>query len=110
MPSHGSSGPPAKPPGLESTLYRLTRAEDPAAFASEHGLRVSEGRVLVVVELRDGGTIPGEYEVAVTSSYGTQVQAYVAFEDLVGVANAADVRFVRRPLESEDHGPTDTRQ
>jgi hypothetical protein len=93
-----------KHPGLESVLARLVQSDNRTAFAEEHGLQVRDGRVLVVVELENGTDLPDGYDLNVTSRYGTEIQAYVAVDDLLALVEEEVVRVVRTPTVAEPQG------
>ena len=93
-----------KPPELESILYRLVQADNETAFAEEHGLDVDDSRVLVVVELEDGADVPDGYDLTVTAEFATEVEAYVAIDDLLALAGEESVRVVRTPTVAEPQG------
>lgn len=98
------TGTMTKHPSLESTLFELVRAENRTAFATEHGIDVRDGRVLVVVELENGTDLPDGYDPAVASEFGTSVEAYVDIDDLVSLAGEGNVRVVRTPTEAHPQG------
>ncbi len=87
-------------PNLESRLYRLTTADDPAAYAAGSGLQYSEGRVRVVIEFQGpNDSLPAGYDVAVEARQGNLVQARAPVQDLCRISNEPNVRFVRAPIE-----------
>ena len=74
---------------LDSRLYALTTASDPAAYAAEHDLDYRNGSVAAVVELKKGRTLPEEFDLSVTASAGSHVEVYV---QLAEHANTTVVR------------------
>jgi len=102
MPSfEGTPGPPlADCPRLESVLYQLATADDPAAFAVSHNLYYDGGTVRVVVELqRPDDNFPAGYGATEEARSGDRVQALVPIDQLCRLSNAPQVRFVRAPIE-----------
>lgn len=82
-------------------------ADNRSAYADERGLRTRDGRVEVVVELRDGRSLPDAYDVTVTAAHDDLVQAYVAVEDLRALAadeNVSEVRAPNRPATDAASG------
>lgn len=88
---------PEKHPSLASALVGLVDAGDRAAYAERHGLELRNGSVGAVVELVDGRDLPAGFDVAVEVRAGGDVQALVAVEDLVALAEHGNVSFVRPP-------------
>lgn len=88
---------------LANPLPELVAADDRAAFAARRNLDVRDGEVLVLVELEPGGERPDEYLAEVTTEYRTMVVAWVAIDDLVDLALAADVRLVRPEPPAHPH-------
>jgi hypothetical protein len=102
----GGGATPTKHPALESVLVRLIAAENRTAFAADHDLRLRDGKVLVVIELVEGESIPGGFEVDVTSSHDELVQAYVPIDELSALAEHRNVSFVRTPRGAVEHDTT----
>lgn len=99
----GGAASPTKHPALESVLVRLIAAENRTAFAREHGLRLRDGRVLVVVELAKGRTLPDGFDVDVAARHDSLVQATVEVDELSALAAHRNVSFVRTPREPVQH-------
>lgn len=102
----GGEASPTKHPSLESVLVRLIAAENRTAFAEDHGLRLRDGQVLVVIELVEGESLPDGFDVDVTASHDELVQAYVAVDELTALAEHRNVSFVRTPREAVEHDTT----
>lgn len=92
------------PDSLDSRLAALYAATDRADYADTHGLAYADGRVAVVIELRPGGELPREYDVAVTARHDELVQATVPVDDLPDLAREDDVKYVRPPHQPEPAG------
>lgn len=93
------SATPTASPALASVLVDVARASDPESVADARGLRTRDGRVLVVVELRTGRTLPTEPSVDVTGRRDDAVFGYVAYEELTSLAAHENVSAVRPPNE-----------
>lgn len=88
-------------PKLESRLYGLTVAADPAAYASANNLYYVDGRTRVVVELQQAnGAMPGGYNLNVEARQEQFVQATAFARDLCRLSNEPQVRFVRVPFQA----------
>lgn len=91
----------AKPtdcPQLESRLYELMVAADPARAAADLGLTYEDGRVRVIVELADAATpIPQHPDLVVEGRFSNLVQGRVPPATLCALSRLPDVRFVRAP-------------
>lgn len=98
-PPNATFGKGDQPPGLESRLYDLVVAENRTAHAEARGLRLRNGSVLVVVELRPGSELPSEFDLTVRTRYENLVQVYAPVGDLVPIAEHENVSFVRTPRE-----------
>lgn len=88
--------------GLAPVLIELIDAESRSEFASSHNLEVSNGSVLVVIELSSGETVPAGYDVQVESRYSdgqTLIQGYVRIGELRSLASESTVSYVRPPNE-----------
>jgi hypothetical protein len=92
------------PPELETQLYRLTTAEDPADYAEQAGIELdADNRAKVVLELvDDDADAPADAEVEARN--GRLVVVWVFINDLVAVAEADAVQFARRPRDSTQMG------
>lgn len=91
-------------PQMESRLYDLTTATDPAAFAQSHGLYYGDGRTRVVVVLvapEAGTSILTQYDAQVETRYESLVQVLVPPAELCDLSNDPQVQFVRAPRVAE---------
>lgn len=84
---------------LESRLADLAAADEPAAFAAAHGIDYDDGRVSVVVTLREGATLPDGHDATVDLAVDGTVQASVPVDELRALAAADNVTYVRTPRE-----------
>ncbi|ESP88851.1 hypothetical protein K933_07137 [Candidatus Halobonum tyrrellensis G22] len=84
---------------VESRLVDLANAADPAAFADAHGIAYDDGRVTVVVTLREGRTLPTGYGAAATLAAGDTVEASVPVDEVRALAADENVTYVRTPRE-----------
>ncbi len=87
-------------PNLESRLYNLTTATDPATYATDNGLYFADGKVRAVVELQNADTVlPSGYNAVTETRNGALVQALVPVAELCRLSNESQVRYVRAPFE-----------
>jgi len=64
--TEGQEKNPSGCPKLETRLYQLTQSEKLSIFAKVNGLYFSDGKVRLVIELRDpSGTISDRFHIAV---------------------------------------------
>ncbi|WP_254840673.1 hypothetical protein [Natronomonas marina] len=90
-------------PSLESTLYGLSRADDAAAYARRHGLDVEEGTVAVEVRLAAGASAPEDRLETVGARFEDRLEATVAVDELLPLAEAPSVSYVDRPEVPHRH-------
>jgi hypothetical protein len=97
------SDPPAAPPiktidpcssKLESQLFQMATAADPAAFASQIGIPYENGTVRVIITVGGGQQLPPDPAVQVESAYADRVQAQVAPADMCQVALKPEVVWI----------------
>lgn len=74
-------------------------AENHTRYAAEHDLRVRNGRVLAVVELRENRSLPIGFALDVDARHDRLVQAWTPIDRLVALAEHDNVSFVRPPRE-----------
>lgn len=87
-------------PKLESRLYQLAIAGDPAAFAESHRLYYVDGNTRVVIELQSPDeNLPEGYTILVETRRGASVRALVPIKDLCRLSNESKVRFIQVPME-----------
>lgn len=106
----GDDAPPTRsgPANLSSTLYGLTTAEDPAAYADTRGLAFRDGRVEVLVALSPGRDLPAGFDADSLARRGDAVRAAVPVASLVGLSEHPNVTAVREPPEpAADAGGAD---
>lgn len=109
-PGNGSDSPvdkSSRPDALESSLYGLVTADDRAAYAETWNLNYRDGRVAVVVELRENRELPDEFDVSIETRYEHLVQATVPVDELVALSEHENVSFVRTPREPALDAPSD---
>jgi hypothetical protein len=90
---------PDQHPSLDSRLVGLLDAENRTRYADERDLRVRNGSVLVVVELRENRSLPSEFDLDVTARHDRLVQAWTPIDRLAALAAHENVSFVRPPRE-----------
>ena len=91
-------------PHLESRLYDLTVAEDPAGFAQTMDLFYEGGATRVVIQLATPGadtSFLAEYAARIETQTESLVQALVPAEELCDLSNDPQVKFVRGPSAPE---------
>jgi hypothetical protein len=101
------SDPPAGPPltvpsktidpcaaKLESQLFQLVAAADPAAFASQIGIPYENGSVRVIITVGDGQQLSADPAVQVEGAYADRVQAQIAPADICQVALKPEVVWI----------------
>jgi hypothetical protein len=88
---------PSAPAALDATLSAYLRADNRTRYAERHGLAVEDGRVRVVIGLRDGATLPSGFDAVVELRHGNEVLASVATGDLAALARHRNVTVVRTP-------------
>jgi hypothetical protein len=103
-PTPSATPTPAMPAALDATLAAYLRADNRTQYAEQHGLTVEDGRVRVVIGLRDGATLPSGFDVVVELQYGSEVLAYVATTDLAALAGHDNVTVVRTPDRPQPQG------
>lgn len=99
----------AKPtdcPRLESRLYQLMTAADPARAAADLGLFYEDGRVRVIVELADPTAAdPQHPDLVIEGRFRDLVQARVPPAALCAISHLPGIQFVRGPAASFPQGP-----
>ncbi len=98
---------PDKHPSLDSGLVGLVNADNRTAYANTRGLELRDGRVQVVVELVDGRDFPDGFDLTVEVRAGGRVQALVAVDDLVALAEHGNVSFVQPPSRAVPDSPSE---
>lgn len=86
-------------PDLSPRLEEVANADDPARYATERGYQISDGSILVVVDVRSGDSLPGEFVESVEYQYQNRYEAFVRFDNLVPLASDDAVRSVRLPAK-----------
>jgi hypothetical protein len=89
---------------LDETLVGLVESSDREQYAADSGLTYEDGRALVVVELREGASVPESPPVDVEVRHESLVQGFVDVDDLPALATSEGVAFVRPPNEPTKHG------
>lgn len=83
-------------PGLDSQLFQLAQADDPALLAELLGLRTKEGRVQVLLLLASEETsFLQDFGAEVGTQSGSEVQTFVPVDQLCPLANHNAVLAVR---------------
>jgi hypothetical protein len=103
VPSTINRSPEAKPskmksdcPALDSQLTQLLQSEDPAGQAEQLGYRVKEGKIQVLLTLLAENTdFLAGYGAELGTQSGSQVQAFVPFDQLCELAKHPDVQSIR---------------
>jgi hypothetical protein len=96
--------PPAKAadcPRLESRLYQLVQAADPASFAAEAQLEYADGRVRVIVELVSVDEPMPAYGQIEEARYQGLVRAAISLDHLCALSNDPAVAAVRSTKRGE---------
>jgi len=96
------------PSALDSRLYALTTADDPASYAETHGIEYRDGSVTVVVELEPGAALPREFDLTVTATADDRVQASVPVGQLIALAEHENTTVVRTPDAANSAGAANT--
>lgn len=87
--------------GLDSQLFQITQSSDPLIDAESKGLRIVEGKVLVLFVLSSSETaFLLDYGVELGSQSGNQVQALAPIERLCELANLDEVQAIRIPSKA----------
>lgn len=100
FPRDETKGPP--PPAgvsIESSLYRLTVAEDWFRFAAENGLTQVGLRVSVVAEILPGESLDSSFASFVEQEGETLVRLLLPIDRLLALARSAAVEYVRTPRQ-----------
>lgn len=85
---------------LDSQLYEVTQADQPAKLAEAKGLRVINNKVQVLIVMAGEDTaFLSEYDVDLGTQSGNQVQALVPFNNLCELANLDAVQAIRIPSQ-----------
>lgn len=83
-------------PGLDSQLFQLTQADDPAQMIEQLGLRTKEGKVQVLLLLASEETsFLQDFGAEVGTQVGNEVQAFMPIDQLCPLANHDAVLAVR---------------
>ena len=93
---------PVPPEGarIDSVLYGLTLAPDWMDYAQQQNIGLSGLRAKVVVELTSAqASLPENVELIATSRTGALVSAQARIDQLVRLASAPSVAFVRMPSQ-----------
>lgn len=91
---------PTPPEGvrIDSVLYGLTQAPDWMDYAHQQSISLSGLRAAVIVELSSAdASLPEGIDLAATSRSGSLVSAQARIDQLVRLASAPSVAFVRLP-------------
>jgi ribosomal protein S12 len=88
---------PTPPSTLDSTLVQLVNADNRTAYAERHGITLDEGRVRVLIGLRESTPLPDDFDTSVELRHETEVIAFVAVSDLVALSRHENVTVVRVP-------------
>jgi PBP1b-binding outer membrane lipoprotein LpoB len=84
-----------KPLNLDSVLYKLTEANRPKRFASNHSLTLKDGRVEVMIELMSGRDLPQKFNIQIESRRNELVQATVPVDELRSLSEHQNVSYIR---------------
>lgn len=93
---------------LGTDLRELVAAENRTQAAGSAGITVTDGRIRVLVTLRNDTATPAVASLTVESRDGTRLQATVALADLTTLAGDPAVRSVRRPLQGQTDAATNS--
>jgi len=97
-------------PNLETRLYELSIARNPARYAATHKLYYIEGKVRAVIELvSEDAEIPSTYHLQIEVRHGRLVQALVPISELRPLSKEPAVRLIRTPLEIYPKGEEGTK-
>lgn len=85
-------------PDLDSRLLQVAQDDNPLERAAEQRLVVKDGKVQVLLILRDASAAPPEgYGLEIGTRSGEQVQAFAPVDQLCALANTEEVLAVRPP-------------
>ncbi len=93
---------PVPPEGarIDSVLYGLTQAPDWTDYAQQQNIELSGLRAQVIVELTSAdASLPDGVDLVATSRSGALVSAQARIDQLVRLASASSVAFVRLPSQ-----------
>ncbi len=98
---------PAPPSGvaIDSDLYGLAIAPDWFTAASEKGIDRTGLRVEVVAEKVPGGSVPEQFQTYIVSETDALAKLLLPIEDLVSLARAASIGYVRPPYQPQPAVP-----
>ena len=89
-------------PRLGSDLRQLLNADDPTAFAAQHGLFFDGERVRVEVDFAaPAEDIPAKYDLIVEASYRQRLQALAPLSHLCPLSDEPSVIEVRSPSPAQ---------
>ena len=97
------SSKPVPPEGarIDSVLYGLTQAPDWLDYARQNNIALSGLRAEIIVELTSSeASIPDGVDLVATSRTGALVSAQAPIDQLVRLASAPSVAFVRLPSQA----------
>ena len=94
-------------PKLDSQLYQLIQAErrgEADSFAEQHGIKLVDGNVRVIIEcvsgrIDDVAETAGSAGARVEISYDNLLQVVVPISSLTALADANSIRFIRLPQQ-----------
>lgn len=85
-------------PNLETRLYKLSVAPNPAKYAATHGPYYTAGKVRVVIELlSEDVAIPPRYHIQIEDRHKDSIQALVPVRELRPLSNESGIKFIRVP-------------
>ena len=96
QPQEGTNNKVKNCPGLDSNLYQLSLADDPAKTAEQMGLRVNADMVQVLLVLKSEDTsFLSNFGIDTGNQSGTELQVFVSFDQLCDLANQDSVLAIR---------------
>jgi hypothetical protein len=91
-------------PNVTSALVALTQAAQPLDVARSIRIPVRNGKIQVVLGMRNADTDLSGFGVEVTSRSAGQAQAFVSVEQLCPLARSGDVTFIRLAPQAVPEG------
>lgn len=90
---------------IQRQLFELATASSPEEYAKAQGIEAFWVVRVVLVLTSPEAPIPEGFRVVVEERFGEEVEALVAVDDLLRLANHPDVEYIRSPVKPKPYGP-----
>ena len=90
---------------IQRQLFELAVAPSPGEAAKAQGLEAFWAVRVVLVLASPDTKMPEGFRVVVEERFGEEVQAWVAVDDLLELAQRPEVAYIRAPVKPKPYGP-----